>query len=46
VERTVTASFGVTEYVDADSSNTLLERAGAALLQAKNSGRNRVSTSV
>jgi len=46
VERPVTASFGVIEYVDTDSSNTLLERAGAALLQAKNSGRNRVSTSI
>ncbi len=43
VERPVTASFGVTEYRDVDTSNVLLERAAAALLQAKNSGRNRVS---
>lgn len=46
VERPVTASFGVTEYLDQDSSNTLLDRAGAALLQAKNSGRNRVSVTI
>ena len=38
----VTASFGVAACCDADTSETLLERADAALYRAKAAGRNRV----
>jgi diguanylate cyclase (GGDEF)-like protein len=37
-----TASFGVTTYVDGDSSKDLVARADNALYMAKNNGRNRV----
>ncbi|MCA9128410.1 MAG: diguanylate cyclase [Planctomycetales bacterium] len=40
--RTMTASFGVTEIQHGDTHETLLARADRALLQAKESGRNRV----
>jgi len=43
VYRPTTASFGVTEFQDADSLSSLLERAGAALRRAKNAGGNRVA---
>ena len=43
VDRPTTASFGVTEFQDTDSLTSLLERAGAALRRAKNSGGNRVA---
>lgn len=39
---TVTVSFGVTEFVPQDDSNTLLKRVDDALYLAKANGRNRV----
>ncbi|WP_176167226.1 GGDEF domain-containing protein [Mesobacillus jeotgali] len=39
----LTASFGVTEYQQADNIDTLLNRADEALYVSKNSGRNKVS---
>jgi diguanylate cyclase (GGDEF)-like protein len=45
LDRPMTASFGVTEFRDSDSMNALLDRADAALRQAKNAGRNRVLAS-
>ena len=41
--RSVTASFGVTEFQAGDSAETVLSRADRALLKAKDSGRNRVT---
>jgi len=38
----ITASFGITEYRQGDTINTLLKRADTALYQAKEQGRNRV----
>lgn len=38
----MTASFGVTEFQDGDSADTILARADRALLRAKEEGRNRV----
>ncbi|HTN74625.1 MAG TPA: GGDEF domain-containing protein, partial [Pirellulaceae bacterium] len=38
----ITASFGVTEIQGGDTPETMLRRADRALLQAKDSGRNRV----
>lgn len=40
--RTMTASFGVTEIQPGDTQDTLLARADRALLNAKETGRNRV----
>lgn len=40
--RPITASFGVTEIQAGDTPETMLRRADRALLQAKESGRNRV----
>lgn len=40
--RTVSASFGVTEIQPGDTPETMLRRADRALLNAKQSGRNRV----
>jgi diguanylate cyclase (GGDEF)-like protein len=40
--RAITASFGVTEIQAGDTPETMLRRADRALLQAKQSGRNRV----
>lgn len=44
-ETTITSSIGVAEAGKTDSLETLMERADAALYQAKNMGRNRVVTS-
>ena len=38
----ITASFGVTEIQDGDTDETMLRRADRGLLQAKETGRNRV----
>lgn len=40
--KSITASFGVTEYQDGDTSESVLARADRALLRAKDNGRNRV----
>jgi diguanylate cyclase (GGDEF)-like protein/PAS domain S-box-containing protein len=40
--RSLTASFGVTELQNGDTPEAMLRRADRALLQAKDSGRNRV----
>jgi diguanylate cyclase (GGDEF)-like protein/PAS domain S-box-containing protein len=40
--KTITASFGVTELQNGDTSETMLRRADRALYQAKESGRNLV----
>ena len=41
-DKSITASFGVTEYQEGDSSESVLARADRALLRAKDNGRNRV----
>lgn len=38
----ITASFGITQYVDEDTTDTLVKRADQCLYQAKAKGRNRV----
>ena len=40
--KTITASFGVTEYQDGDTPESVLARSDRALLRAKDNGRNRV----
>jgi diguanylate cyclase (GGDEF)-like protein len=40
--KSITASFGVTEVQPGDTPDTMLRRADRALLQAKDNGRNRV----
>lgn len=44
-ERRVTASFGVAELLPGESASSLMQRADAALYQAKNSGRDCVRIS-
>ncbi|MBQ0131706.1 MAG: diguanylate cyclase, partial [Comamonas sp.] len=39
---TLTCSFGVAQYVQGETMDTLLKRADALLYQAKAQGRNRV----
>jgi diguanylate cyclase (GGDEF)-like protein/putative nucleotidyltransferase with HDIG domain/PAS domain S-box-containing protein len=40
--QSITASFGVTEYQEGDTSESVLARSDRALLRAKDNGRNRV----
>lgn len=44
VAKTVTASFGITQYQENDTIDTLLKRVDQGLYQAKKSGRNQVCT--
>lgn len=44
--KNITVSFGVTEFVARDDSNSLLKRVDDALYLAKQRGRNRVETLV
>jgi diguanylate cyclase (GGDEF)-like protein len=39
----VTASFGVTEYAENDTNESIIERVDAAMYDAKHRGRNRTS---
>ena len=43
IEKTITCSFGVAEYIENESLERLIERADCALYDAKESGRNQVS---
>ena len=40
----VTVSFGLTQFINGDSENSLLKRCDEALYKAKSDGRNRVNT--
>lgn len=40
----ITASFGVTQYIEGDTEASLINRADDALYKAKKNGRNRVET--
>jgi len=42
IHKTLTCSFGVTQNLPKDTSQSLFERADSALYEAKNKGRNRV----
>ena len=42
---TVTVSFGITQFKDEDTADSLLKRADAAVYQAKAKGRNRIEIS-
>jgi diguanylate cyclase len=43
---TVTASVGVSEFVDADTAEIVMKRADQALYKSKNDGRNRCTSSI
>ncbi len=43
-DETITASFGVTQYLENDTVNSMFERADKALYNAKNNGRNQVQS--
>lgn len=38
----ITVSFGITQYLEGDTADTLFKRADKALYKAKNNGRNRI----
>jgi diguanylate cyclase (GGDEF)-like protein len=40
----ITASFGVTQYLEGDTENSLFVRADEALYRAKENGRNKIET--
>ena len=42
INKKITASFGITNYIKEDDANDILERADKALYEAKNKGRNRI----
>lgn len=42
IDYNITASFGVTEYIDGDNLNTIMSRADKLLYTAKNQGKNKV----
>src|SRR3954451_10239390 len=42
IDEPITVSFGVTQFVEEDTAQTLLARIGDAMVQAKAKGRNRV----
>jgi diguanylate cyclase (GGDEF)-like protein len=44
IEQPVTCSFGVTEVKEGDTSQSIIYRVDGALYEAKETGRNRVST--
>ncbi len=44
VHKEITASFGVTEYIDGDDHDSIVQRADYALYEAKKSGRNCVKS--
>jgi diguanylate cyclase (GGDEF)-like protein len=44
LKKPVTVSFGVTEFLQGDTKNTLLKRVDVAMYNAKNNGRNKIES--